>query len=56
MDTMNIGLTEILSFAALIVSVFSMLYAKSKVILQREIILMIIALIYLNLIWHIEKH
>lgn len=29
---------------------------KSKVILQREIILMIIALIYLNLIWHIEKH
>lgn len=30
MDTMNIGLTEILSFAALIVSVFSMLYAKKQ--------------------------
>ena len=30
MDTMNIGLTEILSFAALIVSAFSMLYAKKQ--------------------------
>lgn len=30
MDTMNIGLTEILSFAALIVSALSMLYAKKQ--------------------------